>query len=90
MKELITSYFHTLFTTVDTGGRMDLLESVQDRVTDAINQELAKDYLATDVSLALQQMHSVEVQSSDGMPPIFFQKHWQIMDSSVIKTVLKS
>ena len=44
--------------------------------------------MSCEVEQAIKQMAPSKFQGPDGMPPIFYQKHWQVMGPDVIKGVL--
>jgi len=48
-------------------------------VTDKMNAELVKEFIALEVKEALNQIASLKAPGLDGMPPLFYQHFWSIM-----------
>ena len=57
-------------------------------ISDTMNSSLLKEFMSCEVEQAIKQMAPSKFQGPDGMPPIFYQKHWQVMGPDVIKGVL--
>ncbi|KAL0009260.1 hypothetical protein SO802_010762 [Lithocarpus litseifolius] len=53
-----------------------------------MNASLTKEFHPDEVWTALQQMHPLKSPGPDGMPPIFYQKFWNIVGPNVIECVL--
>lgn len=53
-----------------------------------MNNELSKEFTREENYHALNQMHPTKASRPDGMPPIFFQKYWSIVENSIVETVL--
>ena len=50
---------------------IELLATIQRKVTPVMNQQLTKEYSEQEVKVALKQMYSLKAPSPDGMPPVF-------------------
>ena len=66
----------------------DLLQAVRTKVTTSMNQWLTRDFTKSEVRFALKQMYPLKAPGPDGMPPLFFQKFWNISGEVVTATVL--
>ena len=81
-------YFEQLFTSSQPTVGDELLEAIQTKVTDRMNSTLLQDFQAHEVEKALKQMHLMKAPGLDGMPPLFYQHFWPIVNPIVIKTIL--
>ncbi|XP_060959451.1 uncharacterized protein LOC133030657 [Cannabis sativa] len=86
LANVITSYFHDLFSSSSVN-----LGSVLDGIRPTVSREQNEDLLRTipeeEVRNALFQMHPDKSPGPDGMTPAFFQKHWGIVGTDVVKFV---
>lgn len=53
-----------------------------------MNQELSKEFLVCEVKLALSQMALFKALGPDGMPPLFYQHFWGMVDDDVMRSIL--
>lgn len=67
-----------------------VLSFVDRRVTDEMNVELTKPFVADEVKLALNQMQTTKAHGPDCMPTLFFQSYWHIVGDSITTAVLDS
>ncbi|KAM2728604.1 hypothetical protein EV1_000081 [Malus domestica] len=71
----------------------EVIVTIDRRVTTDMNAHLKQNFTNEEIREAIFQMHLSKSPSSDGMPPLFFQKYWEIVGSDVthaIKSFLKS
>ncbi|KAL0433046.1 UNVERIFIED_CONTAM: protein NO VEIN [Sesamum latifolium] len=54
----------------------------------AMNEELLRPYTSEEIVHALKQMHPLKSPGPDGMSPIFYQKHWDIVGHDICACVL--
>lgn len=71
-------------------GSMEFLSESGKRVTDDMNVQLACDFIAEAIQVALKQKHPSNASRPDGMPTIFCERHWHIVGLSVTKVVLQA
>ena len=64
------------------------LEGLKPKVTEKKNDRLAKPFTAKDISEALAQTCPTKTPGPDGLPTVFFQKHWQSIKEGVLSTCL--
>lgn len=69
---------------------MDFLSPLEGKVTKEMRENLSKEFVAKEISIALKQMHPNKAPGLDGMSPIFFQKYWGIVGSSVSAALLRT
>ena len=88
MGDIMEEYYTNLFTTNQPTNFNELLQALQTKVTPQMNQMLDKVFTASEVHVALKQMHSLKAPGLDGMPPLFYQQFWPIVGEVVNKTIL--
>ncbi|KAL0378315.1 UNVERIFIED_CONTAM: hypothetical protein Sradi_3137000 [Sesamum radiatum] len=90
IQRLILRYFSSIFRS--TRPSVDAMEegvaNLESRVTMAMNEELLRPYTSEEIVHALKQMHPLKSPGPDGMSPIFYQKHWDIVGHDICACVL--
>ncbi|XP_074271638.1 uncharacterized protein LOC141595569 [Silene latifolia] len=81
-------YFSNLFESGQPRDFEHLLDVVEGRVTDRMNNFLRGEYSVEEVELALNRMHPLKAPGPDGMNGLFFQTYWHIVGKAVVRTVL--
>lgn len=89
LKEYISNYFFSLFTSTAGQDNDIILQSVQPRVTDQMNELLCAEYTEEEVKAALNNIDDLKAAGPDGMPAIFFKRFWSTVGEQVTKEVLK-
>ncbi|KAL0451817.1 UNVERIFIED_CONTAM: hypothetical protein Slati_1159800 [Sesamum latifolium] len=72
----------------NNGAINEILEIVEPRVTDSMNDSLLRPFLADEVIQSLNQMHPYKSPDPDGMSPVFYQYYWHIVGKDVLACVL--
>ena len=85
--EAAVSYFKNLYRTSHPDKIMEVVEAVDPKVSDEMNQFLIKQFTRDEIEAALKQMHPTKSPGPDGMPAIFFQNYWDIMGNDVVGMV---
>lgn len=67
---------------------MDFMDSLGGRTDEEINADLIKPSTCAEVVEPLKQMHSKKALEPDGMSPIFYQKFWHIIGSSILDATI--
>lgn len=88
-KAIIVNYFKNIFHSNRPTNFDASLEVVEESITQEMNKELLKDFKPGEVRRALNQMHPTKAQGPDGMPPLFSQKYWDIVDPCILGCVLQ-
>ena len=85
-------YFQDLFTSSQPEDEEigPVLEAVDQRVTDDMNNTLMEPYTGDEVRRALFQMHPSKASGPDGMSPLFLQKFWSIVRHDVTSDILST
>lgn len=58
-----------------------VMQAIPSSVTGDMNASLVKTFTHQEVVLALKQMSPLKAPGPDGLPPIFFQHYWNLMQS---------
>lgn len=65
-----------------------VLAALECRVTDEMNEKIAKPFTEKEVVHAIKQMHPTKAPGPDGMTPLFYQRFWLIIKHDVLNEVL--
>ena len=65
-------------------------DALEPKVTPEMNAALLSEFHPDEVKDALQQMHPLKSPRPDGMPPVFYQKFWNVVGSNVTECVLST
>ena len=86
----VCSFFQDLFLASSNPHRLpELLEKVQARVTEAMNNILLAEFTREEVKAALDHIGDLKAPGPDGMPAIMFKRHWHFMGDQVMDEVLR-
>ena len=88
--DILTSYFSSLFTSVNPNVLEPVLKGVNPRVSMTINEELLRPFMAEEASLALKQMDADTTPGPDGLPPLFYKQFWDKVGGEVTEAVLST
>nr|XP_023893774.1 uncharacterized protein LOC112005708 [Quercus suber] len=86
--DIIVDFFGELFTICNPAMVDDSLSLFPQLVTYEINEQLAGDFMGWEVQEALKQIVPLKAPGPDGMPPLFYQHFWGLMDQEVTSTIL--
>ena len=64
-------YFKQLFTSFQLNVNVELIDAIHTKVTNMMNFRLLQKFQASEVELALKQMHHMKAPGPNGMPPYF-------------------
>ncbi|XP_075656619.1 uncharacterized protein LOC142626791 [Castanea sativa] len=74
-----------LFTARNSVIEEDALSFIPRLVTDEINEQLMGEFMEWEIQEALHQMEPLKAPGPDGMPPLFYQHFWGIMNGEIKK-----
>jgi hypothetical protein len=89
LKQHISNHYRSLFTAQPATNLSELLEHVQPRVTDYINDSLLSPFTEDEVFEALQNIGDLKAPGPDGMPAIFYKRFWEVVGDHVKNEVLQ-
>ena len=72
MQEVAVKYFKNLFESQRTSNFDEILEAINPRVKDEMNNFLQLDFVAEEIHKVMRQIHPTKAPSSDGMLALFF------------------
>ena len=67
---IIVDYYSTLFSSSNPMDFRELIDAVEPKVTNAMNQMLLRDFQEFEVKTALKQMYPRKAPGPHGMPPL--------------------
>jgi hypothetical protein len=86
----VSQYFAGLFSTEIDDPNPALLEKVQPKVTELMNDQLMKPFSAEEVKEDLFSIEDMKAPGADGLHAIFFKKCWEILGGILIEEVLNA
>ncbi|CAL1385032.1 unnamed protein product [Linum trigynum] len=81
--ECLTTYYGDLFESKIDGVGWSVINAVERKVTEEMNQRLMRPFTADEIQTALFQMGATKAPGDDGFPPLFFQKNWNVLAPKV-------
>lgn len=85
--EMFARYYSNLFSTANPTKLDHVLNRVE-RVTNLMNFELLRPFMAKEVQLALKKMKPNTASGPNDLPPLFYKKFWEKIVMEVSKAVL--
>ena len=71
----MVKFYQQLFTSSEPMNLDEILEQIPTMVTEEMNSELLKEFIAEEVESALKQMAPLKSPGPDGMPSLFYQSY---------------
>lgn len=90
---LLVQYYSNLFTSSNPTQLDIVLNRVEPRVSEEMNEQLLRPFEASELHNALKQMESITTPGLDGLLPLFYKQFWSKVgheDSDAILAVLNS
>ena len=87
--EVAVDYFQTIFHSGTCERMEDCLNTIPQRMSANIREELSRPYTVEEVTAALFQMGPTKAAGPDGMNALFYQKFWHIVGNDVSSAVLE-
>ena len=85
---VMVNYYKTLFSSTEKSVPPSVLACVPTVISEEINESLCREFDASEVVTALQQMAPLKAPSPDGMPPLFYQHCWSIVNHNVTTAIM--
>ena len=85
---VLLNFYQVLFTTSDPILHQRVLDQIPQVISNDMNQELICKFEVWEVVQALKQMSPMKAPRPNGMPPLFFQHFWPMIEGYVTQSVL--
>ena len=90
MGGIIKNYFRDIYTTSNPSGFEEILSGSHPAISKEDAGLLGRDFQASKVRLAFDQMTPLTAPRPDGMSPIFYKSFWNIVGRNVTSVVLNA
>src|SRR4051812_38985882 len=84
---MAAAFYESLFTLEGAAGINEVLENIQPAVTDEMNSKLTASVTDEEVEAALFQMGPTKAPGPDGLPALFYQRHWPLVKGDACRAV---
>lgn len=81
--KVAVKYFGDLFTSSASGANDRVLDLVENRISDEMNENLLKPFTKEDIWCAVKSMSPLKAPGIDGYPVLFYQWYWHIVGDDV-------
>ncbi|KAK7362868.1 hypothetical protein VNO77_04993 [Canavalia gladiata] len=88
ISKLFQLYYVDLFTSSTMPNSDYITKVVKGRITPYMVEALHIPFKAEEVHFASRQMHPLKAQGLDGLPPLFYQRYWDIVGPEITSMVL--
>ena len=85
---IVINYYQKLFTSERIDPSSCVLNHVPIVIIEEVKSSLCHEFKEEEVLLVLKQMAPLKTPGLDGMPPLFYQHFWSIVDKDVTTSVL--
>ncbi|KAM0846534.1 hypothetical protein ACQ4PT_055614 [Festuca glaucescens] len=87
MRELALAFYHSLYQSEGSVQADRILHLIQPFVDDNMNRSLTGVFTDIEIEEALFQMRPTKAPGPDGLPALFYQRHWSFLKTSVCRAV---
>lgn len=84
---MIAQYFKTLFSSNRGNNSDQLLDVVERKVTEDMNELLTSAYRSEEIKEALDSIGDLKAPGPDGMPAVFYKNFWDLMGEKITSEV---
>lgn len=88
VRKEIHEFYQDLYQSQGYNDLHQILQVVPRRISDAMNELLAKDFMAEEVKTALFQMAPSKSPGVDGFTAGCFQRHWEVLGGDITAAIL--
>ena len=88
MGEIMVNYFKLLFIASEGIISIGTFDCIPTMIDEEMNESLCREFEASEVANALQQMAPLKALGRDGMPPLFYQHFWSTVNQDVSSSIL--
>jgi hypothetical protein len=87
MCAMAQAFYHTLYSSEGSNGGDQVLELIDELVTEDMNRSLTADFTDKEITEALFHMGPTKAPGPDGLPALFYQRHWSFLKTYVCQAV---
>jgi hypothetical protein len=87
MGSLAQAFYHNLYTSEGSDGGDQVLDLINGTVTNDMNIALTAGFTDKEISEALLQMGPTKSPGPDGLPALFYQRHWSFLKPMLCQAV---
>jgi hypothetical protein len=87
MREMARAFYSDLYSSEGSSDSEWIIDKVSDFVSDDMNEKLTAAISDAEIEKALFQMAPTKSLGPDGLPALFYQRHWAVLKSAVCNAV---
>jgi hypothetical protein len=87
MRDMAMEFYEQLYTSEGAADMEKVLDHFHSFVTEDMNQKLTTAYSKKEIETALFQMDPTKSPGPDGLPALFYQRHWAIFKDAICNAV---